>query len=266
MKKAQFTKAFTLIELLVVISIISVLMAILMPTLRRVREQAREVACRQNLHQYGLAVMMYINDNDGRFPLPGGCLTGDDGVPSNYPSYCRWHDPRYPARGTLWRYISNDKVNLCPTFKVLAKSAGMSHPNHDKTIPVTPYFGYSMNGLLGNSKVDKDKGAPKLAHVTRGQSEVFLFSEENMWPRGGDESVLNDQALMPNGRDWFGTFHRTSTDDRNRNFGTANAVFVDGHAQEVRSAFKDNPKETSNMEYGRFEKYGWPHKTPPFTP
>jgi len=118
-----------------------------------------------------------------------------------------------------------------------------------------------LNGLLVTNKVDKDKGAPKLAHVTRGQAEVFLFAEENMWARGGDDSVLNDNALMPNGRDWFGTFHRTSGGKLNS--GTINAVFVDGHAQEVRSAFKEDPKDTSDMEYGRFEKYGWPHKTPP---
>ena len=140
----------------------------------------------------------------------------------------------------------------------------MSHPKHDSKIPVTPFFSYSMNGLLGTNKVDQDKGAPKLAHVTRGQADVFLFAEENMWARGGDDSVLNDNALMPNGRDWFGTFHRTSTGKPNH--GMVNAVFVDGHAQEVRSAFQEDPKDTSNMEYGRFEKYGWPHKTPPLNP
>jgi prepilin-type N-terminal cleavage/methylation domain-containing protein len=59
---------------------------------------------------------------------------------------------------------------------------------------------------------------PTLQRV-REQAEVFPFSEENMWGRGGDDSVLNDNALIPNGRDWLGTFH--STNAGNLNGGTA---------------------------------------------
>lgn len=61
-------KAFTLIELLVVIAIIAILMAILMPALQRVRKQARAVACKSNLHQWGMIWAMYTQDHDGSFP------------------------------------------------------------------------------------------------------------------------------------------------------------------------------------------------------
>jgi prepilin-type N-terminal cleavage/methylation domain-containing protein len=61
---------FTLIELLVVIAIIAILLAILMPALRRVREQARMLGCSANLRQWVLVVNTYCADNDGNF-FPG---------------------------------------------------------------------------------------------------------------------------------------------------------------------------------------------------
>jgi prepilin-type N-terminal cleavage/methylation domain-containing protein len=257
MKETQDAKAFTLIELLVVIAILAILMAILVPALQRVREQAKEMSCRNNLRQFAFAQMMYVDDSDGRFVYAPTCLVGAKLTNE----YCRWHDPSRPARGPFWPYIPSEKVRLCPTFAVLAKSVGADHPGHNVTIPVIPYFSYSMNGLLGTNKVDSDPGALKLSQVTRSQAEVFLFSEENMWGRGGDDGVLNDNALIPNGRDWMGTFHGARTANLNR--GTVNAVFVDSHIQKVKSAFTEDPTDKSNMEYGRFEKYGWPHKTPP---
>jgi prepilin-type N-terminal cleavage/methylation domain-containing protein len=61
-------KGFTLLELLVVISIIALLLAILFPSLRKVKEQGRRVACQNNLHQAFLVVNMYAQDFDGFLP------------------------------------------------------------------------------------------------------------------------------------------------------------------------------------------------------
>ncbi|MBN1506718.1 MAG: type II secretion system protein, partial [Sedimentisphaerales bacterium] len=61
-------RGFTLIELLVVISIISILMAVLMPSLSKARTQARMIRCQSNLGQYALAAKMYSNDWDFDFP------------------------------------------------------------------------------------------------------------------------------------------------------------------------------------------------------
>ncbi len=93
-------RGFTLIELLVVIAIIAVLMAILMPALQRVKEQAREMTCRANLRQYGIAQAIYLDDNDDRYPYSWTSLVRNERPVSGYERYCRWHtrDIRLTAR------------------------------------------------------------------------------------------------------------------------------------------------------------------------
>jgi prepilin-type N-terminal cleavage/methylation domain-containing protein/prepilin-type processing-associated H-X9-DG protein len=66
-------RAFTLIELLVVISIISLLMAILVPGLGRAKAQAQRSYCSSNLRQIGVAFQSYLDDNRDIFPL--ACAT-----------------------------------------------------------------------------------------------------------------------------------------------------------------------------------------------
>jgi prepilin-type N-terminal cleavage/methylation domain-containing protein len=59
-------RAFTLIELLVVVSVIAILLAILMPGLRKTRDAARRIRCGSRLRQWGVAIQMYTNDSDGK--------------------------------------------------------------------------------------------------------------------------------------------------------------------------------------------------------
>jgi len=63
-------RAFTLVELLVVISIIGLLVAILLPSLQKAREQARSAKCLANLHAQIIAVHSYTVDHDGILPGP----------------------------------------------------------------------------------------------------------------------------------------------------------------------------------------------------
>jgi len=67
MKKG--TRGFTLIELLVVIAIIAILAAILFPVFTQARAKARQISCLSNVKNLSLAVLMYVDDYDGKFPL-----------------------------------------------------------------------------------------------------------------------------------------------------------------------------------------------------
>jgi len=65
-------KGFTLIELLVVIAIIALLMAILMPALRKAKEQGKYIRCAGNQRQVILGLTAYAADNDEKLP-PNAC-------------------------------------------------------------------------------------------------------------------------------------------------------------------------------------------------
>ena len=57
-------KGFTLIELLVVIAIIALLLAIVMPSLMKAKEATMRIRCANRLKQWGMAIHMYVTDND----------------------------------------------------------------------------------------------------------------------------------------------------------------------------------------------------------
>jgi prepilin-type N-terminal cleavage/methylation domain-containing protein/prepilin-type processing-associated H-X9-DG protein len=61
--------AFSLIELLIVIAIIGILAALSLPVLNRAQESGRSTACVSNLHQIGLALQMYVDQNNNTLPF-----------------------------------------------------------------------------------------------------------------------------------------------------------------------------------------------------
>ena len=268
---------FTLVELLVVIAIIALLMGVLLPALNVARQRAQTVVCASNLKNYGSALYMYADTNNDKAPFSFSWLysmatlsnTGWGGCPE----MCRWHYDLDPPDGTLWPYVRNIKMHICPTFKALAKNATCTNPDHYPGLRYNPTYCYSMNRWLGlycpplyyaDEATQAILLAPepslRLSQVKRA-TQCCAFSEENFWAidhRAGDGDKYysvtpigkNDLWLYANknleyAQGNLATYHNVSAG--NRNEGSANIVYVDGHV----SLTKGLAGYDAYFEYGR---------------
>lgn len=208
--------SFTLIELLVVLSIISLLMAILLPALRKARTISKRIACRSNLKQIAYGWHMYLDDNDESFY---------QGINANV-IYGGWEGVVYPNEPRpLNKYLSlpeipkseaGAKVFRCPADKGGLKVTALPIYSYLGTSYQTNIFliGQDQIGWLPSSEL-KDAINARLKNLKRihtdDPSRLLLI---------GDYGWMNDSLpLVPRVGDWHGRpYHH-------------NVAFLGGHVK-----------------------------------
>ena len=219
-------KGFTLVELLVVIGIIAVLVSLLLPSLGRAREAARQTKCLSNLRQLGMAFVMYTNENQQFFPGPA-----QRDPLTEYPwDWVYYRPDRDLNQSAIQPYLAaspgvmNTAALLCPSDDVTVRPNTNTHPYP---------FSYTFNIILASWTNGACTGKTmKVTQVLNSARKIMLVEE--------DPSSLNDGVWDPYSTDRLSIRHDVApkypdTDSRagsppNPSF-RGNAAFVDGHAE-----------------------------------
>ncbi len=232
------SRAFTLIELLVVIAIIAILMGILMPALKRAREQARMVGCAANLRQWGITFNTIAADNNGQFV---SSATGPG-------YYWPW---KLPEKLKDWR---NNKIWFCPTAnKPMTSPSGVTISLQNANIynawginketgggipaPAIGFNGsFGLNGyfipITGNYQtgVSSKDGWGGLNAVKQASTVPLMVDalRFDLWPTG----LAADGPAENEGAAWSSTNHMARC-CINRHRGFLSGVFADGSTRKI---------------------------------
>ena len=262
-KKRFLSRGFTLVELLVVIAIIALLLSILMPSLKKARDQAQEMICMSHLKTIGNSGLLYTMDNSDYFPTSH---SPDDLSNDRYNCTRYYPDSSYksPWYLYLYPYHENFEIYRCPGYpKMVAyevhgsgiwTSWYLGYPALDNFTYRDGYnylrSGYGYNNFVGGWHLGAKGYEPK--RVTEVPSYVGLFGDSWLRNSGYDRYGLFGRTFGATHMMWNGAW-LTTGDVRHSNFRKAVVAYVDGH-------IKKEPKEKVLNEFdvaGRFRDTVW---------
>jgi prepilin-type N-terminal cleavage/methylation domain-containing protein/prepilin-type processing-associated H-X9-DG protein len=185
---------FTLVELLVVIGVLATVMALLLPTIRGVREQARRTVCASRLRSLAAAAVNYAVENHGM--LPSGQRDAPDGS-----ELCIYVSQA--TYGVLARYVGGRTYNPPPPRQDATGDPQLACPNlADSASLGLPYFEGDRNigwmlgyNYLGNHKiVDRNNLWPVASPIRlTDKGSLPLFSDLNDWSPRDNWTVVPHQ-------------------------------------------------------------------------
>ncbi len=218
-------RAFTLIELLVVIAIIAILAAMLLPALSSAKQRAWTAQCLSNLHQIGLAMTLFADDNRGLYPESGGYIPWGtkDAAPPN-------GSGKYSWTRQISSYAQNTNVYRCPANKLLP-AANQS--------PFDYFNGVRAAYIVtdGFAPVDSKRILFPAAYVLSGDTCDFATNDSDK-----DDYTFNCVGGSANG---------TPAMQWQAHSKGQNILFADGHAK------WDNGYNTNEMTFRYDSIHGW---------
>ena len=225
---ARRRAGFTLIELLVVISILALLIALLLPAIKRARDQARRTVCASQIRQIGIATFTYAGDNHDVFPT--NFYGSANPIPSDAPLNVPYIGPGLALRP----YMSgNDAVFICPSdenhtdpqswWYTISTSAGWHGPGHGRF--ADPRMSYNYARLVfGVLHAGSGLPLPNLEAIT--VESVVSPSICYMW-LDATEDWSGIQWHDPP-YETFGSYGWESV-----HLDTDNFTFIDGHVEAI---------------------------------